>query len=275
MPSRDKFRDSTDDKQNIESYKVINPLTGEQEIYEKYNENNKSLIPFNGKRVRLFTSVDGNEMYAIVEKGTPDDLELLIKTKRKHIQDEFKLANTSFKPIIEAKYKFPLAEAFLEERLLTGDEIYKCFLKNSYVSTKRKISNNRQSPVGKLVNSRESFKEYLHDLEDMTILNKLSLQDFCIKWYGDYSLRGYKDEDVNYLAAISGNRLKYYGEKQKDNRGNFKGFIVLKEKHGTKHAYNVKDLEFELYQWWLTSKIPSNSKQRKFDADTLKFGNEE
>lgn len=206
-----------------------------------------------GTEDRNFISLDGGSRSATL----PDYLDLDI---RKNI-----------------KYKSNLTNQYCEP-LLTGRNLIREFYFKLPSCIRDHLSTNGKIDLDKV-------KEFFRDHETLlynkinNILDKnITIDSIALKWTGkdpDKFGRMYMNIARDLLFWLSGARIDYITLDMLPNGNASKIFISKNYDTSKGYSFNIKFYEHCMRQWIMVIELTNNSRQRKFNIDTLKFGNEE
>lgn len=206
-----------------------------------------------GTEDRNFISLDGGSRSATL----PDYLDIDI---RKNI-----------------KYKSNLIDQYVEP-LLTGRELIREFYFKLPSCIREHLSTNGKIDLEKI---KEFFKDHeillYNKINNITDKN-ITIDSIALKWTGkdpDKFGRMYMNIARDLLFWLSGARIDYITLDMLPN-GNASKIFISKNYDTTKgYSFNRKFYEHCMRQWCMVIELDSNSKQRKFNVNTLKFENEE
>lgn len=206
-----------------------------------------------GTEDRNFISLDGGSRSATL----PDYLDIDI---RKNI-----------------KYKSNLIGQYVEP-LLTGRELIREFYFKLPSCIREHLSTNGKIDLEKI---KEFFKDHeillYNKINNITDKN-ITIDSIALKWTGkdpDKFGRMYMNIARDLLFWLSGARIDYITLDMLPN-GNASKIFISKNYDTTKgYSFNRKFYEHCMRQWCMVIELDSNSKQRKFNVNTLKFENEE
>ena len=175
------------------------------------------------------------------------------------------------------KYKFKLTNQYIEP-LLSGETLIKEFYSKVPSSIREHLTTKGKIDLDKV---REVFKDHeilLYNKINNIVNNDITIDSIALKWTGkdpDKFGRMYMNIARDLLFWISGGRIDYITLDMLPN-GNASKIFISKNYDTTKgYSFNRKFYEHCMRQWCMVIELDSNSKQRKFNVNTLKFENEE
>lgn len=175
------------------------------------------------------------------------------------------------------KYKSNLTGQYVEP-LLTGRELIREFYFKLPSCIREHLSTNGKMDLEKI---KEFFKDHeillYNKINNITDKN-ITIDSIALKWTGkdpDKFGRMYMNIARDLLFWLSGARIDYITLDMLPN-GNASKIFISKNYDTTKgYSFNRKFYEHCMRQWCMVIELDSNSKQRKFNVNTLKFENEE